>query len=199
MTQDTHSPIDPATTPLFIGAGIEFEGKVRHRGPTSDTALILGTLKGDLDWNGTLHVPLGGKLVIEQSMRVREMVVAGEITGANDSVTVEAGLLRLAGTGVVDVASVRLPTGGLEQARGSVLNAQLRMSKEHPFAGASNEIPDAVAIPPILALGAAPTRLETSPDAGALGAGSKGDGVDADADDPAANERGQHLNLVHVG
>ncbi len=140
MSQDTKSEIDPAMTPLFVGMGVELEGTVRHRGPQDEKAVVLGTLKGDIEWNGILQVPKGGKVLIDKSLRVREMVVGGEVLGTGDHVVIETGLLRVGESGIIDVAMVSLPTGGLEQARGSVINAQLRMATDHLFALVANDI-----------------------------------------------------------
>lgn len=131
---DNKSSIDPEKTPLFIGTGVEITGSIRHAGPTDEKAVVLGTLYGDVDWNGILQVPRGGKVVVQKSMRCREMMVGGEIRGANEDVVIETGLLRLGESAVIEVATVSVPTGGLEQARGSVINAKLRMTAEHPFA-----------------------------------------------------------------
>ncbi|MBC5767551.1 hypothetical protein [Ramlibacter albus] len=190
---DDKSTIDPAMTPLFIGTGVELEGMIRHSGPVGEKAVVLGNFKGDVEWNGILQVPKGGKLVIDKSLRVREMVVGGEIVGAGDEVVVETGLLRVGESGVIDVALVRLPVGGLEQARGSVINAQLRMVKDHHFALAP-QVDDTppVAAPaastsPTLALVSSNTQTpaetgEALHDAGAGAALIERDGGDAAAD-----------------
>lgn len=151
MNPDTKSPTEKANTPLFIGAGVEFAGSIRHAGPEADRGVILGSLTGDVDWNGVLQVPAGGKVIVEKSMYCRELQVAGSITGANDEVVVEAGLLRLAPTAALDVANVVVPTGGLEQSRGSTLNGKLRMTRESRFAARADMVPDAPAAPLFLA------------------------------------------------
>lgn len=134
MTADTKSTIQPELTPLYIGTGVELSGMVRHAGPVTEKAIVLGTLLGDVDWNGILQVPHGGKVVVQQSMRCREMIVNGEVSSANEDVVIETGLLRLGEKAVIAVATVSVPPGGLEQARGSVINAKLRMTGDHPFA-----------------------------------------------------------------
>jgi hypothetical protein len=126
---DDKSTIDPAMTPLFIGTGVELEGVIRHSGPVGEKAVVLGNFKGDVEWNGILQVPKGGKLVIDKSLRVREMVVGGEIVGAGEEVVVETGLLRVGESGVIDVALVR------------------RMVKDHHFALA----PQVHDTPPVVA------------------------------------------------
>lgn len=134
MSNDQRSPSDPNKIPLFIGAGVEFSGAIRHAGAQDEKAVILGQFTGDVEWNGVLQVPPGGKVIVEKSMRCREMVVGGEIVGANDEVVIETGLLRLAESACVTVATVSVPPGGVEQSRGSVVNATLRMSKQNVYA-----------------------------------------------------------------
>ncbi len=134
MTSDNRSSIEPDKTPLFIGAGVTFKGSFHHAGPADEKAVILGELTGDMEWNGILQVPRGGKVTVLKSLRCREVMVGGEIVGADDDVVIETGLLRLGESASVEVATVSLPPGGLEQSRGSVINAKLRMTKEHPFA-----------------------------------------------------------------
>lgn len=134
MNTDQRSTIEPENTPLFIGLGVQFAGTIRHNGPQQEKAVILGEFTGDVEWNGVLQVPRGGKVIVEKSMRCREMMVGGEIVGANDEVVIETGLLRLGESASIDVATVSVPPGGLEQSRGSVVNARLRMSKDNAFA-----------------------------------------------------------------
>lgn len=143
MSNDQRPQSDPNKIPLFIGAGVEFSGAIRHAGAQDEKAVILGQFTGDVEWNGVLQVPPGGKVIVEKSMRCREMVVGGEIVGANDAVVIETGLLRLADTACVTVATVSVPPGGVEQSRGSVVNATLRMSKQNAYAqdGAAPTVP----------------------------------------------------------
>lgn len=155
---DTKSQIDPTKTPVFIGTGVEFAGTIRHTGAHDDRAVILGTLTGQVEWNGILQVPQGGKVVVQGTLRCREMMIGGEIIGDGENVVIETGLLRLGNSAKVDVATVNLPTGGLEQARGSALNATLRMSPDHPFSSA----PDMPApAEPVLLTTAAPSAPAT--------------------------------------
>lgn len=134
MSHDHKSEIDPTKTPLFIGAGVEFAGTIRHAGPHEERAVILGSLTGEIHWNGILQVPAGGKVIVQGALRCREMMIGGEIVGEGNDVLIETGLLRLGNSAKIDVATVCVPTGGLEQARGSVINAKLRMTSDHPFA-----------------------------------------------------------------
>lgn len=134
MTTDTKSQIDPTLTPLFIGAGVEFVGTISHTGPTQERAVVLGDFVGDINWNGILQVPQGGKVTVKGALRCREMMIGGEIVGEGDDVLIETGLLRLGDSARIAVSTVSVPTGGLEQARGSIINATLRMTSDHPFA-----------------------------------------------------------------
>ena len=147
MTSDNRSAIEPEKTPLFIGAGVTFTGSFHHAGPADEKAVILGELTGDMEWNGILQVPRGGKVTVLKSLRCREIMVGGQIVGADDDVVIETGLLRLGESASVDVATVSLPPGGLEQSRGSVINAKLRMTKEHPYAEHGQVVLQAVPSP----------------------------------------------------
>lgn len=169
MSNDQRSPAEPNKIPLFIGAGVEFSGAIRHAGAQDEKAVILGQFTGDVEWNGILQVPRGGKVIVEKSMRCREMLIAGEIVGASDEVVIETGLLRLADSASVDVATVSVPPGGLEQSRGSVVNATLRMSKKNAYAQEGSA--------PVAAPAAQPPRLilAASAPAGAPAADSSAD------------------------
>jgi len=135
MSNEQQPPVKANDIPLFIGVGVTFEGMVRHAGPQNEKAVILGTFDGNVEWNGIMQVPRGGKVHVQKSLRCRELVVAGEIVGASEEVVIETGLLRLADTAAIEVATVSVPPGGLEQVRGSVINAKLRMTKENPYSG----------------------------------------------------------------
>ena len=182
MSNDQRSPAEPNKIPLFIGAGVEFSGAIRHAGAQDEKAVILGQFTGNVEWNGILQVPRGGKVIVEKSMRCREMLIAGEIVGASDEVVIETGLLRLADSACVDVATVSVPPGGLEQSRGSVVNATLRMSKQNAYAqaGASAAVP--APQPPRLILAA------SSPAGGSAAASETG--TDRAADVPRGPQAG---------
>lgn len=134
MSTDQNTAADPEKTPLYIGAGVQFSGTIRHSGEKDERAVILGEYAGDVDWNGVLHIARGGKLVVDKAVRCREMVVSGEVIGATPEAMIETGLLRLGKTATIEVADVSVPPGGLEQMRGAVVNAKLRMSSENPYA-----------------------------------------------------------------
>lgn len=129
----TTDQIDPAKSPLYIGAGIEIEGTIKHVGAQDERAVVLGTFKGNIECNGVLQVIEGAKVIITESCKAREMVVAGEIVGATPDVVIQTGLIKLGQSAVVDVGTLEVPPGGLEQDRGSVVNARLRMTGDHPY------------------------------------------------------------------
>lgn len=128
----TNTQITPEQTPLYIGPGVTLHGKIVHNGEPTDRAVILGNLVGDLEWNGIVQVPKGGVIDASAKIYCRELVVAGTVKGKG--VRIEAGLLRLEPTADVQVDEAFLPSGGLEQTRGSFFIGKLNMSPEHPFA-----------------------------------------------------------------
>lgn len=129
---DEKSVLNPEKTPLFIGKGVVIRGAIEHTGEKADTAVILGELKGDITWDGVVQVTQGGRISAAQKISCRELVVAGDIHG--DGVVIEAGVLRMEPTAVVQVEEVKLPPGGLEQSRGSFFTGRMTMSSDHPFA-----------------------------------------------------------------
>lgn len=99
-------------------------------------------------------------------MRCREMMVGGEIVGADDDVVIETGLLRLGESASINVATVSLPPGGLQQSRGSVVNARLRMSKENAYAPREEEAPAVTAVAPAVGTPALSLVASADPTAG---------------------------------
>lgn len=152
MNEPTLNQVLPEKTPMYIGPGVVFEGTIRHEGPQDERAVIVGEFHGDIEWNGVLQVISGAKVVVQNKLQARQMVVAGEVTGKDESVTVETGLLRMSSTAVVDVGTLNLPTGGLEQDRGSVVNARLKMSAEHLYAEESAVPTPTAPVKPALAI-----------------------------------------------
>lgn len=153
MTTEQRSTLEPASPPLFVGAGVQFAGTITHAGSHGDRAVILGEFVGDMEWNGTMVLPQGGKVIVEESIRCREMVVGGEIVGSSGDVVIETGLLRLAESAAINVATINVPPGGLEQSRGAVVNAKLTMSKENVYAAEASQatqIPPAPAVPRLI-------------------------------------------------
>lgn len=122
-------------TPFVVGPGIKFSGVVEHSGDPHQRAVVMGEFDGDIQWNGVLHVPKGGEVRIKNSLKCREMIVGGKITGNGPDAIVETGLLRLRSTSVVDVSTISVPVGGIEQLRGSRINAKLLMTDDHPYQG----------------------------------------------------------------
>lgn len=169
MTPDQHpdaAGCTARTKPFFIGAGVHFEGTVRHTGMQDDAAVIEGDFSGDIEWNGTLHVPAGGRILAAQHLRCREMVIAGEIVGSTEDAVMETGVLRLSASARVEVATVSVTPGGLEQVRGAVVNGRLRMNADNAFAASANSEQQAVLSSPALAtphLAVVPTARAISP------------------------------------
>ena len=128
---DSFSQIKPEDTPLYVGKGVRLEGRVIHEGPREERAVILGTLSGDIEWNGTVQVPQGGMIAPNSRIKCRELIVAGEVMG--DEVVIEANLLRVKSTAVIRVSEINVPSGGLENEIGSKINGRLNMDAEQAF------------------------------------------------------------------
>lgn len=116
-------------------------------GNPASRIMVLGEVHGDIYTDGILEIGQGGVLFAEAIIECLEMVVGGQVVG--DHVTIHAELFRMQSTGRVSVDSLRLPPGGLEQARGSVLNARLDMSLETRHAVKSAPLHMAVPIRPL--------------------------------------------------
>lgn len=163
---DDKSTLNPEKTPLFIGADVVVSGSIAYSGNTSDRAVILGELKGDLNWNGIVQVAQGGTISVGKKIACRELVVAGVIRG--EGVVVETGLLRLEPTANVQVDEVFLPSGGLEQSRGSIFNGRLVMTPDHPYADVLNtpapaqSTPAPTAAPAVSAVAAAAAAVTST-------------------------------------
>ena len=113
----------------LIGVGVVLRGGVTAiTGNPASRIMVLGEVHGDIYTDGILEIGQGGVLFAEAIIECLEMVVGGQVVG--DHVTIHAELFRMQSTGRVSVDSLRLPPGGLEQMRGSVLNARLDMSLE---------------------------------------------------------------------
>ena len=108
-----------------------------------------GVFKGNIDWPGTVHLAVGAEVVIDSKVSCREIEVAGKISGSGQNVVLETGMLRMRESATVEVGLLSLPPGGFEQARGAVVNANLRMTKEHPY-GSQQPLP--VQSKPVLAV-----------------------------------------------
>jgi cytoskeletal protein CcmA (bactofilin family) len=127
---------DNCKAPVFIGPDVIVEGTIRRKdgGDPNEVANITGVFKGNIDWPGIVQVAPGAEVVIESKVSCREIEVAGKISGSDQNVVLETGMLRMRESAIVDVGLLSLPPGGLEQARGAVVNANLRMTKEYPYA-----------------------------------------------------------------
>ena len=118
-------------TSFYIGPGVRIEGRVTQSSK-DETIVVAGVLSGDIVSDGKVFVMQGGRIEASQEIRCFEMVIEGEVAGAE--VTLEAGILRLGSTARVEAYEVRLPAGGLEQTRGSVLCGRLSMGSDNAFA-----------------------------------------------------------------
>ena len=142
---------DNHKAPVFIGPDVIVEGTIRCKdgGDPNEAAIITGVFKGNIDWPGIVHIAAGAEVVIDSKVSCREMDVAGTISGGDQNVVLETGMLRMRETATVEVGVLSLPPGGLEQERGAVVNANLRMTKEHPYA---SQQPQPAQSEPVLAV-----------------------------------------------
>lgn len=127
---------DNRKAPVFIGPDVIVEGTIRRKdgGDPNEAAIITGVFKGNIDWPGIVHVAAGAELVIESKVSCREIEVVGKVSGSDQNVVLETGMLRMCESANVEVGLLSVAPGGLEQARGAVVNANLRMTQEHPYA-----------------------------------------------------------------
>jgi cytoskeletal protein CcmA (bactofilin family) len=127
---DDSNSVLPEKTPLFVGLGIVIEGVIRYDGADkSQRLVILGEVNGDIITTGILQIAKGATVRAASKIECAEIIVAGNLIG--EGVSVRAGLIVLQPTSVVKVDTLCLPPGGLEQSRGSMLNAKLDMSEEY--------------------------------------------------------------------
>ncbi|MES2027102.1 MAG: polymer-forming cytoskeletal protein [Pseudomonadota bacterium] len=125
---DSSVSIKPEKTPFVVGPGIVIKGNVVSELDDPDVRmLVLGRIEGDISTKGIVQIAKGAVVAGNSLIQAGSIIVSGSICG--DEVTVRAQLLVLQSTGRVTVGSVRLPPGGLEQQRGSVLEARLHMSE----------------------------------------------------------------------
>lgn len=140
-TSPTPSAIVPEKSLLFIAPGVVIDGKVSLPNNAEARAVICGTLRGQVEWDGTVQVAPGGAIEATGSIVCRELVVAGTISGSG--VRLETGLLRLEQTAHVSVDEANLPPGGLEQVRGATFNGKIVMSHDHRYSP-SGETPPSI-------------------------------------------------------
>lgn len=168
VTPDLSSDLNKHAAPplLYIGKGVKVVGAIEFSGPSSERAIVLGESQGNVDWNGVVHVPVGGTITGQSKIKARELWVEGTVQGGegSDGVVIETGLLRLSSTAIVNVDSVSVPPGGLEQARGSRINARVEMTDKHPYADLTAEPVAAAAVvrTPVAQPAAVPSFLRTS-------------------------------------
>jgi len=120
-----------AATSLYVGPGVRIEGRVTQDN-RDETIFIAGVLAGDIVTQGRVVVEADGKIEAANQIKCFELDVHGAIDGSD--VLLEAGILRLRQTARVAISEISLPPGGLEQSRGSVLCAKMRMDDSNEFA-----------------------------------------------------------------
>ena len=123
---DSSNAIQPEKTPLIVGPGIVIKGNIVSEYDDPDLRmLIIGRVEGDITTKGVVQIAKGAVVAANAQIEAGVIIVAGSITG--EKVTIRANLLVLQATGNVAVDNVCLPSGGLEQQRGGILNARLNM------------------------------------------------------------------------
>ena len=121
------STIQTEKTPLMIGLGIVIRGEILDESGDKDSRmLILGRVEGNITTKGIVQITKGAEVVAGSVIQAGKVVVSGRLVGKD--VIVKTDVLVLQSTGYVDVDTVILPPGGLEQMRGGVLIARLDMS-----------------------------------------------------------------------
>lgn len=120
-----------AATSLYVGPGVRIEGRVTQDS-RDETIFIAGVLAGDIVTQGRVVVEAEGKIEAANQIKCFELDVYGSISGSD--VLLEAGILRLRQSANVAISEISLPPGGLEQSRGSVLCAKMRMEDSNEFA-----------------------------------------------------------------
>lgn len=126
---DSCASVQPEKTSLVAGPGIVIKGDIVSEIEDPDNRiLVVGRVQGDIYTKGILQIAKGAVVAGNCLIQADTIIVSGSIIGEN--LIVKARLLVLQGTANVTVAAVRLPCGGLEQHRGSVLDARLTMADE---------------------------------------------------------------------
>jgi len=124
----------PSNTSLFIGPDLRIEGRITQTSK-DEVIVVAGTLAGDIVSEGVVLVMENGLIEASNELRCFELQVRGKVESKDGkNVMLEAGLLKLSETARVNVGEIKLPPGGLEQARGGILCARLSMSEENSFA-----------------------------------------------------------------
>jgi len=152
MTQETRTPSTGNEPPkLLIDKGVQITGTIKFAAEEKDVAFIRGDFEGNIEWNGRVVIAEGATVNVMEHASCRELTVAGTLRAAESAKT-SVGLLHIRPSGLVDVSELTLPKGGLEQARGSVLNANLRMVTDHPYAALQPAAPATSAKPQLVAV-----------------------------------------------
>lgn len=142
----------PESTSLYVGKGVLVEGRIQQDSK-HEVIVIDGTVAGDISSEGRVILSETGSIEPGACISAFELDIHGRIDGPD--VKLEAGILRLSKTARVSVSEVVLPVGGLEQVRGSVLSASVRMTDDNRFAG-DDRLERAAATPSLAPLTPAP-------------------------------------------
>lgn len=124
---DPHA-IDIDRVACLIGRGVTAHGGLTFHGEDGEAApelVILGRVEKSLVWPGMVHVQAGGVIENATQVDVGTLVLAGKLVGCKE---VTADLLDIKETGDLRAEALRLPTGGLIQARGANLSTMITMS-----------------------------------------------------------------------
>lgn len=113
---------------VLIGPGAVLTGSVVYMtGEPGRRIVIQGQMSGgDIRTDGIVEIGPDAVVQASAAIECNEIHVSGTLKG--EGVTVKASLLVLKSQGRIDVQTLCLPPGGLEQLRGSILNAQLQMT-----------------------------------------------------------------------
>lgn len=127
MSEQSISEMSSQSIGTLIGADVVVNGSIQSiTGNPSLRMVVMGRVNGDIKTDGILEIGAGAAVFPQTSIECAEIVIAGSVTGENTSIHTD--LFILQSSGRVDVNTLCLPPGGLEQLRGSVLNARLDMS-----------------------------------------------------------------------
>lgn len=127
---DNIDAVIPEKSPFYMGPGMVIRGDLEFFSEDPDARLvILGQFFGNIRTNAILQVAPGAIIHASELIDAGQVVVSGKITG--NKVTVRTNMLAINPTGNVHVDVLCLPPGGLENSRGSVLNARLDMDEKH--------------------------------------------------------------------
>lgn len=130
---DNSNHIVPEKTTLYVAQNVELSGMVDSSCEADERAVVLGSFSGDIAWSGIVQIPSGGMLILKDKLACRELILGGKIISGSSTAVITTNLLRMGPAAQISAGSIHVPPGGLEQARGSIINARLHMNEEDPF------------------------------------------------------------------